>query len=194
MASIIVKKNEYEVIDNINTFLYKVQDKDNNYYLAYDFKDNKDGFFDFKFANKRLKSCGLNIPQVYVIDKKNFCALVEEVKGSTVFDELQEHDLDEKIIEQAFIMNYKARMNRLRLDFDPHQFVIKDDKLYYLPFTFTNYVREEDFTQKELRLWFYTNEFKKLLIEQGLPIDQSRLKNEYERNKEIVLLVVKYFR
>ena len=193
MDTIQIKKEQYEVIERINSYQVKVR-KDDKEYLAYDFRDNKEGFFDFKFAVKRLKGCGLTIPEVYALDKKNFTALVEDVQGITVFDELRERDLDEKIIEQAFILNYKARSNRLRLDFDPRRFVIREDKLYYLPFTFTNYVREEDFTQKELRLWFYTNEFKNLLIELGLPIDKSRLKNEYERNKEIVLLVVKYFR
>ena len=188
-----IKKVNYEVLDELGPYLYRVKSNDKEY-LAYDFSENRDGFFDFKFANKRLKGCGLAIPQVYELDKKTFRALVEDVKGPTVFDELCDHDLDEKIIEQAFIMNYKARTNRIRLDFDPRKFVLRDDKIYYTPFTFTNYVREEDFTQKELRLWFYTNEFKNLLIELGLPIDKSRLKNEYERNKEIVLLVVKYFR
>lgn len=193
MDTIQIKKEQYEVIERINSYQLRVK-KDDKEYLAYDFTENREGFFDFKFANKRLKACGLAIPQVYALDKKTFRALVEDVKGPTVFDELCDHDLDEKIIEQAFIMNYKARTNRIRLDFDPRKFVLRDDKVYYMPFTFTNYVREEDFTQKELRLWFYTNEFKNLLIELGLPVDKSRLKNEYERNKEIVLLVVKYFR
>ena len=107
---------------------------------------------------------------------------------------LRNKDLDEKIIEQAFLQNYKARTNRLRLDFNPINFIYQDNTLYYMPFTFTQYVRDEDFTQKELRLWFYTKEFKDLLISKGLPIDQSRIKNEYVQNKEIVLLVVKYFR
>lgn len=97
-------------------------------------------------------------------------------------------------MEQVFIANFKARVNRIRLDFDPTNFIYKDGKLYYLPFTFTEYVRDADFTQKEIRLYFYTKEFKEFLISKGLPIDQSRLKNEYERNKEIVLTVVKYFR
>ena len=193
METITVKKDTYEVIERLNSYLVKVS-KDNKEYLLYDFSDNINGFLDFKFAYKRLKGCGITIPTVYTLDKKNARAVVELVEGNTVFDDLRDHDLDEKIIEQVFIVNYKARMNRLRLDFNPEKFIYKNDKLYYLPFTFTNYVREEDFTQKEIRLWFYTTEFKNLLIEKGLPIDQSRLKNEYERNKEIVLTVVKYFR
>ena len=171
-----------------------MQDKDNNYYLAYDFKDNVEGFLDFKYAVKRLTAAGVKIPNVIKLDKKNYTALLELVEGDTVFDMLRNKDLDEKIIEKAFLQNYKARTNRLRLDFDPINFIYQNDKLYYMPFTFTQYEREQDFTQKELRLWFYTKEFKDLLMKKGLPIDQSRIKNEYVQNKEIVLLVVKYFR
>ena len=193
MEVIDIKKEQYEVVERLNSYILKVK-KDEQEYLVYDFSHHIEGFLDFKFAYKRLKSCGLTIPTVYKIDKKTARALVEVIKGPTIFDELREHDLDEKEIEQAFVANYKARINRIRLDFNPDKFIYQNDKLYYLPFTFTNYIREEDFTQKEIRLWFYTNEFKNLLIEKGLPIDKSRLKNEYERNKEIVLLVVKYFR
>ena len=194
MDSINIKKEQYEVVDNINTFLFKVKDKEGKEYLAYDFSDNLEGFFDFKYASKRLKAAGVTTPKVIKIDKKNHTALLEYISGSNVFDMLRIADLGEKIIEQAFIQNYKARTNRLRLDFDPINFIYQNDVLYYMPFTFNEYIRDEDFTQKELRLWFYTNEFKNLLISKGLPVDQSRLKNEYERNKEIVLTVVKYFR
>ncbi len=193
MSEILVKKVNYQVVEEVNSYIYKVKDQDKNY-LVYDFSNSRDNFSDFKFAYKRLKSCGINIPKVYVLDKKNFRILMDDIGGDTAFDVLRNKDLDEKIIEQVFIMNYKARINRVRLDFDPHAFVIKEGELYYTPFTFTEYKREEDFTQKEIRLWFYTNEFKELLIKEKLPIDQSRIKNEYERNKEIVLLVVKYFR
>lgn len=193
MDTIEIKKESYQIIDRINSYLLKVK-KEEKEYLVYDFSNNPEAFFDFKFAVKRFKSAGISTPKVIEIDKKNYRALVEYLIGKTAFDTLREVDIDEKIIDQVFFMNYRARINVMRLDFNPKKFIIKDDKLYYTPFTFTNYIRDEDFTQKEIRLWFYTNEFRDLLIKEGLPIDKSRLKNEFERNKEIVLTVVKYFR
>ena len=192
MDTVTVKKDSYEVIEQLNTYLYRVKKEDQEYML-YDFKKHET-FLDFKFANKRLKVAGVPIPKILVIDKKNGRAIGEVLNGERPFEMLQKADLDEKIIEQVFLINYKARLSGLRLDFDPRKFIYQDEKLYYTAFTFSQYYREEDFTQKEIRLWFYTNEFKNLLIEKGLPIDQSRMKNEYERNKEIVLTVVKYFR
>ena len=193
MEYIEVKKVNYEVLEQVNSYILRVRLNEEEY-LVYDFSSNKDAFFDFRFAYKRLSSSGITMPKIYKLDKKSYRALIEDIKGETVFDLLQKEDLNEKIIEQVFILNYKARINRIRLNFDPVNFIFKDNKLYYTPFTFTQYDREEDFTQKEIRLWFYTNEFKNKLIEKGLPVNQSRMKNEYERNKEIVLTVVKYFR
>ena len=193
MEYIEVKKEQYEVIERLNSYLLKVK-KDDQDYMLYDFNGKHERFLDFKFAYKRLKVTGILIPKLLVLDKKCDRALVEYLSGPTAFDLLIEKDLDEKIIEQVFNINYRARINQLRLDFDPRKFIYHDDKLYYTAFTFSQYYREEDFTQKEIRLWFYTNEFKNLLIEKGIAIDKGRLKNEYERNKEIVLTVVKFFK
>ena len=193
MENIFIKKQEYEVIDKINNFTFLVK-KDNQEYLAYVFSDDKTNFSNFKFAYKRLKNCGITIPKLFEIDKKNLSFLVENIKGKTVLEELLEHYLDEKIIEEAFTQNYKARVNRLRLDFDPINFKYVDNKLYYLPFTFTEYIRDKDFSSEEFKYWIYTKDFVSYLRSKGLPINQSRVGNEYETNKKMVLLVVKYFR
>lgn len=190
---IVIKKKIYQVLEEINSYTYRVR-KDDKIYDAVVFNDNKEGFNDFKFASKRLKNAGIKIPSVLVIDKKTCSFLLEHVEGPTCFDELVDHDLDEKIIEQIFIFNFKARMNGMRLDFNPLNFIDVNGTVYYTPFTFTQYIRAEDFTEKELRLWFYTKEFRDLLISKGIAIEKSRIANEFEQNKQIVLTVVKYFR
>lgn len=189
---LVVKKKSYEVVEEVNEYLAVVESEGKKY-VVYHFAD-KNNFDNFKFAVKRLKSCGLAMPEVYDIDKKNFTALVEYIDGISPFDKLREEDLPESIIEQLFNLNYRARVNKIRLDFDPENFVIHDDTLYYMPFTFSEYTRETDFTQKEIYLWYYTNEFVAVLKQRGLPIQKDRLINSFDRNKQIVLQVVKYFR
>ena len=119
MEEVLVKKSNYEVIDRLSSYLLKVK-KDDKTYLVYDFSINPEGFGDFKFAYKRLKSSGVTIPTVYELDKKTFRALVEDVEGDTLFDTLCKRDLLDEEIEQVFIANFKARVNRIRLDFDPN--------------------------------------------------------------------------
>ena len=193
MEEIVIKKQTYKVIKELNSVSYLVSLNDKQY-VAYDFSDNFNGFDDFRFAVKRLKNCGLTMPNVLVVDKKNYRFLVEYIDGPTIEEMLIEDDLEEKIIEQAFILNYKARINGVRLDFNPRKFRCRDGVLYYIPFTFTSYIRAEDFSQKEIRYWFYTNDFVEYCISNGIPVNKNRLLGEYERNKQIVLTVVKYFR
>lgn len=191
--SLIVKKKTYDVKEEINPYCALVEDCGKEY-LIYHFEEKPNNFSNFKFASKRLKNCGIKIPTVYEIDKKNQSFLVEYIAGPTCFDDLVEKDTDDKTFEQLFMMNFKARVNNLRLDFHPDKFKLRDGVLYYLPFTFEAYVRSEDFSEKELRLWFYTKEFKDLLIEKGIKLDNSRGMNDFAMNKQIVLTVVKYFR
>jgi len=193
MSEIIIKKKAYIKEEELNSYSY-VASREGKKYLVYDFGGDYEHFSDFKFAAKRLKNSGVTIPEVIAIDKKSQRIVIEALEGRTPFDLLQEADLDEKILELAFILNYKARVNGLRLDFHPWNFVYANKTLYYIPFTFTSYIRDEDFTQREIRLWFYTKEFADELIKRGIPMDKNRLLSEFEQNKKMVLMVVKYFR
>lgn len=193
MDKLIVKKKEYEFVEEVSSYIARVT-RDGKEYLVYHFENHKEDFDNFKFASKRLRNCGVPTPEVLVIDKKGMCFLVEPFKKETVFDMLVKEDLEEKIIEEVFVLNYKARVNKMNLDFNPQNFVWDNGVLIYTPFTFTSYTRDQDFSQKQLFLWFYTKEFEKMLKENNLPLQKNRLKNEFERNKEIVLLTVKYFR
>ena len=193
MEQIIIKKQTFNVEEEINSYSL-VATLDGKKYFIYDFTDNLEGFNDFKFAYKRLKNSGVTIPNVYLLDKKLHRVAVEYIEGETIFDLLLKADIEEPLLEQAFVLNYKARINGLRLNFEPHKFKVRDGKLYYLPFTFTAYKREEDFTQKEIKHWFYCTDFVEYLISKGIPVQKGRISSEYETNKKMVLMTVKYFR
>lgn len=193
MSSYIVKKKEYQVVEDLKDYMSIVENEGNKYIL-YHFGDNVDGFGDFKFAYKRLKTCGITIPKVLEIDKKNHTFLVEYLDAKNCFQILIDEDISPKIFEKLYLLNYMARRNGYRLDFNPQYFIYYNDKLYYTAFTFTSYLRDQDFTQKEIRYWYYTKEFHELLISKGIPVKNARLVSEFERNKQIVLDVVQYFR
>lgn len=193
MANYIFKKDTYEVREQLSSFIYKVA-KDEKDYIVFDFKDNPEGFSDFKFAQKRLRNSGIQIPNLVALDKKNRFAILEYVDGPTGLDLLDKGDIEDIVFEQLFALNYKARINNMRLDFHPHKFRFFNNKLYYLPFTFTAYIRKEDFTEKELNLWFYSKTGTDNLLAHGYAINKNRIGSEFETNKKMVLTVVKYFR
>ena len=96
--------------------------------------------------------------------------------------ELIDHDFDDNVYIQLFNINWNARKMMLQLDFNPRNFRIQNGKIYYIPFIFDLYKKSNDFTEKDLRLWFYTKEFEELLRNEGILLQHSRLLNDYEKD------------
>lgn len=193
MENIVIKKKEYTPIKELGDNTLLVENNGKKYVVKYLGIKTK-AFDDFKYAVKRMKTCNVSVPEVFIIDKKTGYALLQYIYGKTVFEELIEHDLEEDIYAQAFFQNWLARKALIQLDFNPHNFRIMDGKLFYMPFTFSIYKKENDFSQTDLRLWFYTKEFEELLRNEEISLQKSRLLNDYEMNKKLVLTVVKYYR
>ena len=193
MEPVIIKKKEYTPIKELGENLL-LAERDGVKYVIRFLGVKTDAFSDFKYATKRIKTANVSAPEVYCIDKKTGCAVMQYIDGPTMFEELIDHDFDDNIYIQLFNINWNARKMMLQLDFNPRNFRIQNGKIYYIPFIFDLYKKSNDFTEKDLRLWFYTKEFEELLRNEGILLQHSRLLNDYELNKKIVLTVVKYYR
>ena len=188
-----IKRKEYEVIEQISDHTYKVERK-GQYYLMKKFEDDPAGFEKFVDAEHDLRVSGVTNPKCYLYDKKLRIAILEYIEGETCFDILLKEDLSESIIEQLFKTFWYAKNDRLALDYSPKNFVFSNGKLYYLPFIVGRFTSNEQFVQKDIMLWFFTKDFIKYCHSLGIDIDQSRLKSDYETNKNIALMTVKYYR
>ena len=107
---------------------------------------------------------------------------------------LLKDSLPEEVLELMFKASWYARNDRMALDMKPDNFVYTDGKLYYMPFKYEKFVSNDKFVQQDIRLWFFTKEFIKYCHAKGIDVDQSRLKSDYETNKNIALMTVKYYR
>ena len=188
-----IKRKEYEVIEQISDHTYKVERK-GQYYLMKKFEDDPAGFEKFVDAEHDLRVSGVTNPKCYLYDKKLRIAILEYIEGETCFDILLKEDLSESIIEQLFKTFWYAKNDRLALDYSPKNFVFSNGKLYYLPFIVGRFTSNEQFVQKDIMLWFFTKDFIKYCHSLGIDVDQSRLKSDYETNKNIALMTVKYYR
>ena len=188
-----IKRKEYEVIEQISDHTYKVERK-GQYYLMKKFEDDPAGFEKFVDAEHDLRVSGVTNPKCYFYDKKLRIAILEYIEGETCFDILLKEDLSESIIEQLFKTFWYAKNDRLALDYSPKNFVFSNGKLYYLPFIVGRFTSNEQFVQKDIMLWFFTKDFIKYCHSLGIDVDQSRLKSDYETNKNIALMTVKYYR
>ena len=188
-----IKRKEFEVIEQIGERTFKVQRKGQLFFMK-KFNDDAKGFEQFIDGEHRLRVSGVTNPKCYMFDKKLRIAIIEYIEGDTCLENLLESDLSEEVIELLFKTFWYAKNDRLALDYAPINFKFANGKLYYLPFTCGKFVSNDSFIQNDIRLWFYTKEFIQYCHSLGLSTDQSRLKSDYETNKSIALMTVKYYR
>lgn len=188
-----IKRKEFEIIEQIGDRSYKAKRKDQLYYIK-KFDNDIAGFEKFVDAEHRLRVSGVSNPKCYLYDKKLRIAVIEYIEGETCFEMLRNGELEEPLIEQLFKTFWYARNDRLALDYSPINFKYSNGKLYYLPFKYEKFVSNESFVQKDIRLWFFTKEFIQYCHSLSISVDASRLKSDYETNKNIALMTVKYYR
>ena len=188
-----VKRKVFVVEEQIGEHSYKVERK-GQYFLLKKFEENEKGFEDFCDAEHRLRVSGVVNPKCLIYDKKARIAVVDYIEGNNCLEELLNGDLPEAVIEQLFKTFWYARNDLMALDYRPDNFKFVNGKLYYLPFKTSKYTNKESFLQQDLRLWFFTKEFVKYCHEKSIDVDQTKLKSDYEINKNIALMTVKYYR
>ena len=188
-----IKRKEYEVIEQIGEHSFKVKRKDQLFFMK-KFEDDPVAFDKFVDAEHSLRVSGVTNPKCYIYDKKLRIAILEYVEGENCFQALLKEDLPESAIELLFKTFWYARNDRLALDYSPKNFVFTNGKLYYLPFKCERFTTNEQFVQKDIMLWFFTKDFIKYCHSLGIDVDQTRLKSDYETNKNIALMTVKYYR
>lgn len=188
-----IKRKEFEVIEQIGERSYKVERK-GQYYFLKKFEDDPAGFEKFIDAEHRLRVSGVTNPKCLLYDKKTRIAVVEFVEGDNCLTNLLSGELPEAVIELMFKAFWYAKNDRIYLDFAPENFVYSNNKLYYLLFKCTKFVSNEVFVQNDIRLWFFTKDFIKHCHSLGIDVNEKLLKSDYEVNKNIALMTVKYYR
>ena len=188
-----IKRKEFEVIEKVGDRSYKVERKGKVYFLK-KFENDVKGFQTTVKNQEILRNSGYTMPKVYMWDKGSNIFITDYIEGVNDFDVLCKEDLDEKILEALFLLAWYARKSRNYIDFDPINFRWSDGKLYYLPSKMVDYDSKRDFLVKDLPYWFFTKDFVKLAHSRQVDVDESRLLNDFEMNKKMTLIAIKYYR
>lgn len=188
-----IKRKEFEVVEQLGPRSYKVERKGNFHFLK-KFENDKKGFETVIKNQEYLRNSGFKMPKVYMWDKNAMIFVTDYIEGETVFDVLAREDLSERVLEDLFLMAYYAKKSRNSIDFDPINFKFSDDKLYYLPFKMVNFDSKRDFLTRDLPMWFFTKDFVKLAHSRQVGVDEKRLLSEFEMNKKMTLMAIKYYR
>ena len=188
-----IKRKVYQVVEQVGERSFKVARK-GAYFLLKKFDDDKEGFEKFVDCEHRLRVSGVTNPKCFLYDKKLRWAIIEWIEGDNCLELLKTAPLSEDILCLMFKAYWYAKADRMALEMKPDNFVYANGKLYYLPFTYQKFVSNDNFVQNDIRLWFFTKEFIKYCHDKGIDVDQSQLKSDYETNKNIALMTVKYYR
>ena len=148
----------------------------------------------YAYCINRVSTCGIKTPKLLLIDRKHGYVIREHVEGERVIDIIAREDLSEDIYKQLFENAYFAKVNRITINYEPDKWVVSNGILYYFDSFFTIYNPDEDLVRKYIRLWFPTKELNAYLKKFSLRLDESRTKEEYVANKEIVLMTCKYYK
>ena len=82
----------------------------------------------------RLQNAGIPIPKMLAIDIKNERILKEYIPGPTVFDLVKHDAMKPEYYHQVRHMAWLAQQAGLNIDYFPTNFVVNDDKLFYVDY------------------------------------------------------------
>lgn len=192
MSTLKIKHREFEIIELISDNICKCSFKNKQYIISK--IDINDSFYKDKlyYLNK-LKNSGVKQPKLFLVDKNQGYVVREYLDGVNLFDYILDHDFDENIYKQVYFNSYQARLSGINLDFNLKAWTIVGDNLYYSSLSCEKYDPNKDFTKKMVRQWFLSEELADYFKNNGVLMDKSRIKDEKEVNKEMVLMTCKYY-
>ena len=108
---------------------------------------------------KRLKKIGISMPEMIDVDLKNERFLKEYINGDTIFEYVARNEVKEDYITQIKNMCRILYAANTNIDYFPTNFVVQDDKLYYIDYECNDYMEEWNFENWGIKYWSLTKEF-----------------------------------
>lgn len=108
---------------------------------------------------KRLKEIGIPMPKMLEVDIENERILKEYIKGDTVFDYVLRNEVKPTFVEQMKEMCEVLYPANTNIDYFPTNFVVREDRLYYIDYECNDYMEEWNFENWGIKYWSQTKEF-----------------------------------
>lgn len=122
----------------------------------------------FQFGNKieaesrdyqRLLEAGINIPKLYEIDFEKEIVLKEFIDGEDIVSLVKNNRMKDEYLSQAREMAKKINEKGLNLDYYPTNFIVQDEKLFYIDYECSGYSDEWNFENWGKKYWSRTEDF-----------------------------------
>lgn len=169
MKEMCVNEKSYEVIKLLGHgkggYSYLVTDGTKEYVLKQIHHEPCDYY---QFGNKieaemkdyeHLKEIGIPMPEMYEVDIEKERILKEYIKGDTIFDYVLRDEVKPSFVEQVKEMCRDLYAANTNIDYFPTNFVVQEDKLYYIDYECNDYMEEWNFENWGIKYWSQTKEF-----------------------------------
>ena len=122
----------------------------------------------YQFGNKieseikdyvRLKEIGIPMPAMLAVDMENERILKEYIKGDTIFDYVLQNEVKPAFVKQVKEMCVDLYAANINIDYFPTNFVVQDEKLYYIDYECNDYMAEWNFENWGIQYWSQTKAF-----------------------------------
>lgn len=122
----------------------------------------------YQFGNKmeaeikdyeRLKAVGIRMPAMLQVDIENERILKEYIDGDTIYELILQDKVKAAYVGQLQEMCTALYAAHLNIDYFPTNFVVHDDKIYYVDFECNDYMEEWNFENWGIKYWSKTPEF-----------------------------------
>ncbi|MDD6644845.1 MAG: hypothetical protein PUE67_02180 [Oscillospiraceae bacterium] len=170
-----VNNREFSVIKLLGKgkggYSYLVTDGENEYVLK---QIHHEPCSYYQFGNKlesemndykKLMKIGIRMPKMLDADVENERILKEYICGDTMFDLVLQDRVKEDYFAQIRSMCKVLYKENTNIDYFPTNFVVQNEKLYYIDYECNNYMEEWNFENWGIKYWSKTEEFLKYVEE-----------------------------
>lgn len=170
-----VNNREFSVIKLLGKgkggYSYLVTDGENEYVLK---QIHHEPCSYYQFGNKlesemndykKLMKIGIRMPKMLDVDVENERILKEYICGDTIFDLVLQDRVKEDYFAQIRSMCKVLYKDNTNIDYFPTNFVVQNEKLYYIDYECNNYMEEWNFENWGIEYWSKTEKFLKYVEE-----------------------------
>ncbi len=112
---------------------------------------------------ERLKSAGIRIPERIAVDEKTERIVKEYIPGRTVFERIRDGISADPYIAQVRQMAQQAKDAGLNIDYFPTNFVIHEERIWYVDYECSEYSEEWNFDNWGIHYWHRSEQFEAYL-------------------------------
>ena len=108
---------------------------------------------------EKLTAIGIPMPRLLAVDRAQERLLKEYISGDTIFDLVEQDRMNPEYVAQMEEMCVRLYAAETNIDYFPTNFVVREDKLWYVDYECNPYMEQWDFQHWGIRYWCKTPEF-----------------------------------